>query len=155
MNESFWAWLRDKVVPTLVVAAIGLAGTTALTVGRLDSAVADLRQTAKDNSDGINTELAKRQADCAAIQALLHALDIRLKEYETRQAAHESEAENWKSRISRNEQSVADLRSNAGARPEPFAGTEGRELDRRIRALERYVDLDNDRVLKLLDGKKQ
>lgn len=40
-------------------------------------------------------------------------------------------------RMGKLEKTVEDLQHNASARPDPFTGTEGRELDRRIKELER------------------
>jgi hypothetical protein len=50
---------------------------------------------------------------------------------------HEKQADRWIAKILENERSIHSLQQQPSARPDPFTGTEGRELERRIRAIER------------------
>jgi predicted nucleic acid-binding Zn-ribbon protein len=70
--------------------------------------------------------------------------------------AHNIEAESWKSEIRENRRTISDLRTRAGARPDPYTGTDARKradtvdaelraLDRRLDALERALDRDEQR----------
>lgn len=62
---------------------------------------------------------------------------------------HETEADYWKEVIDNNRERIELLSVNATARPDPFTGTMGRELERRIDTLERHTDKViwvNDRV---------
>lgn len=147
---SVWAWLVDKVVPTLLIATVGLAGTTALTVRSNSSTLADLRATAGANEQRIGDELNRRAADCAAVQAMLHALNARLGVAEAKLESHNTEAERWKTQIGKNESAIADIRARPAGRADPFTGSDGRELEKRIRELERYADRDDERMKKLL-----
>jgi len=52
------------------------------------------------------------------------------------QKSHEREAEQWKTRIERLESQVYDILTKSNARPDPFTGTMGRELEDRINRLE-------------------
>ena len=154
MDDSFWIWVKDKIVPSLLVATFGLAGTTAFTVRSNSIRVDDLRQSSRDNAARIDAELEKRQSDCAMVKALLHATESRLGILETRVAGHDEESHTWKDRINRNEQVLVELRTNAAARPDPFTGSDGRELEKRIRALEQYQYQDEERMKKLLGMQK-
>lgn len=77
----------------------------------------------------------------------VHANDARLRglsESVTRALehveSHNTEANYWKTRIETNTDRITELTSNANARPDPFTGTQGRELERRIDQLERDLD---------------
>ena len=50
--------------------------------------------------------------------------------------SHDKEKDIWVGRILRNVDSIDDLRNNVSARQDPFSGAEGKDLERRIRALE-------------------
>ena len=52
-------------------------------------------------------------------------------------ASHNDESIEWKNRIKSLEQKVYDIQTKPTARPDPFTGADGRELDQRIRTLER------------------
>jgi hypothetical protein len=49
---------------------------------------------------------------------------------------HEKNAQQWINKIIENERDIHALQSSAAARKDPFTGSEGRELERRIKALE-------------------
>jgi hypothetical protein len=49
---------------------------------------------------------------------------------------HEKNAQQWINKIIENERDIHALQSNANARKDPFTGTEGRQLEQRIRRLE-------------------
>ena len=49
---------------------------------------------------------------------------------------HDKEQDIWVNRILSNVDAIDALRNKVSARKDPFSGTEGRELDHRIRALE-------------------
>ena len=53
---------------------------------------------------------------------------------------HETEANYWKQRIDRNRDEIRKIMKSPSARPDPFTGTEGKELERRIDKLERCCD---------------
>ena len=55
-------------------------------------------------------------------------------------AQTKSEAVRWKDRIEANTDKLGQLATDAGARPDPFTGADGRGLERRIDVLERLPD---------------
>ena len=77
------------------------------------------------------------QSECEQVRAILNAMDARLAVAETHVAAHERSADEWKQRIIENERELRGLMQSPAARPDPFTGTEGRELEQRIQQLER------------------
>jgi len=67
--------------------------------------------------------------DDAAVWAVIHGM---------RQTLNEREA-----RISHLEEKVYEISSKPSARPDPFTGTEGRELSRRLEALEKLENVEH------------
>ena len=53
---------------------------------------------------------------------------------------HKKQSEYWIGRIEKNTEELNLLRTKSSARPDPFTGTQGRVLERRIDALERMED---------------
>lgn len=77
------------------------------------------------------------RGECDAVKARLHEIEARLAVSETHVETHEKSAAEWKQRILENERSLRQMRTSPEARPDPFTGTEGRQLEQRIQQLER------------------
>jgi hypothetical protein len=98
----------------------------------------------KSDMDGIKTaqlppRLCERIGDCATIAKLGDAMDIchrNVERCESHIVSHDREAEQWKQRIIRLEQQFYEINTQPKARADPFTGTEGRELERRLHELE-------------------
>jgi hypothetical protein len=80
-------------------------------------------------------ECASRE-HCEQVTALLRALEQRVALSEAHVVSHDTAAREWKARIVVNEQCCDELRRSPQARADPFTGTDGRRLERRIEALE-------------------
>jgi len=80
------------------------------------------------------------RSDVHDVESELRKLRVNVAENSAHRVEHDKNAEEWKQRIRRNESGVRELTNNASARPDPFTGTEGRQLERRIDQLERGFD---------------
>lgn len=98
-----------KGLPALIGALIGAAFLAWLAIRDHGHALGEL-----DARIAI-AERCASQRDCEALRAQVHGMELRLREMEVR---------------------IQDLRERSGARPDPFTGSGGRELERRIKALE-------------------
>ncbi len=76
------------------------------------------------------------RSECDAVRAKLHEIEARLAVSETHVETHEKSAGEWKQRILENERALRQMRTSPEARPDPFTGTEGRQLEMRIERLE-------------------
>mgnify|MGYP001547381064 CR=1 FL=1 len=77
------------------------------------------------------------RTDVNDIESELRQLRVDVAENSAHRVEHDRNAEEWKQRIRLNESGLRELTNNASARPDPFTGTEGRQLERRIDILER------------------
>ena len=104
---------------------------TALLVGAIGQGIVVWR----DNSLlSANIESLQRAVD--ANSAALRVLAQQSAENTVYRAEHIKNAEEWYRRINELERDVHSLQRQPAARPDPFTGTEGRELEKRIRKLE-------------------
>jgi hypothetical protein len=63
-------------------------------------------------------------------------MESRLALSEAHVETHEKTAGEWKQRIIENERALRQLQTAPSARPDPFTGSEGRQLEYRIERLE-------------------
>jgi DNA anti-recombination protein RmuC len=151
------------------VGAISAVATAAVVTGltardnRAD--IVDLRQ----DTDRLNSRIETGFSTCAeryaGVQALIHALESRLTVSETNISAHANEKGIWIDVIKDTARKVDELRNNPNRRPDPFTGTDGRllekrlndsikDVDKRLSALERYLDKDVIIMQQLMDDVK-
>ena len=84
----------------------------------------------------INGGLVKLDEKFSGLDDEMHKSAIIMTEVKEHVYSHDLEKDIWVARILSNVDAIDDLRNNVSARQDPFSGTEGRELGRRIRALE-------------------
>lgn len=152
MGESvsgIWTWIVEKLIPPLVIFAVGATSTVALTVRDNSRALVDLRGRADALAARVESDNVARTGECAAVQARLGAVEARLGVNDVRDQAHLDEANAWKDRIKECEAQQRKSSSDPTARPDPFTGTQGRELEARIRQLEEYRAVDEHRMTKI------
>ena len=116
--QSGYIKVAVSVITALLVAAIGQG----IVVWR-------------DNSV-LSTSVESLQRAVEANSAALRVLAQQSAENTIYRAEHVRSAEEWYRRIKELEHDVHSLQRQPNARPDPFTGTEGRELERRIRKLE-------------------
>lgn len=133
MDESIWHWLRDKLIPPLVVASFAFGGTTALTARNNSVLLAGLRTDTDKMERRFDHADNSRAAECAAVRARIAAIDARLGVIETRHESHLTEANEWKDRIRRCEASDGGVRHCV-------------EVDERLRKLEDWRAIDEHRM---------
>jgi hypothetical protein len=117
-NESGYYKIAVAVISALLVAAIGQGVVVWRDNSVLSSGLEELRRAVDANTDSLR-----------AIAQQAHANSIHRLE-------HEKQAERWIDKILENEHNIHALQQQPAARPDPFTGTEGRELERRLRVLE-------------------
>jgi hypothetical protein len=109
------------IVPAFIAVLVAMAGQGVLAwrdIAVLNHSVEELANTYITDA-----------ATLAAIAQQAHANSIHREE-------HERSAERWIDKILENERAIHSLQTDAAARKDPFTGTEGAELRRRIEALE-------------------
>ena len=116
--QSGYIKVAVSVITALLVAAIGQG----IVVWRDNSVL----------SAGVESLQRAVEANTAALRVLAQ----QSAENTIYRAEHARSAEEWYRRISELEHDVHSLQRQPSARPDPFTGTEGRELERRIRKLE-------------------
>lgn len=87
-----------------------------------------------------SARLCSRISECGICQRVsdsIHEIRQSIIRSEGHIASHNDESIEWKNRIKSLEQKVYDIQTKPTARPDPFTGADGRELDQRIRTLER------------------
>ena len=92
----------------------------------------------------VSRELADIRSTDAALQAKIDGALLSLSIASTKLDSHNTEAERWKQAIAENQRTIADLRTRAGARPDPYTGTDARRraeaVDTELRNLDRRLD---------------
>lgn len=92
------------------------------------------------------TDLRDRLDDIEREHAVL---DISVARAVTSLQEHEKQSEFWKRKIEDNNRLVTDLSTSARSRPDPFTGTDGKELRKLIDSNERRLDDTERRVDKI------
>lgn len=118
------AWIRGAVW------ALGL-GIGILTAG-LGALYHSERSASLDRHGGISNRLE-------TVEGIVSGLATSVARTLERIDRDSDESGYWKDRIDRNRDGIAELRTNSMARKDPFTGTEGREHERRIDAVEHSV----------------
>lgn len=88
----------------------------------------------RDADNGRHRDIAEHVEKLGGLVSGLLTAMARVNEHTD---SHDDEAGYWKTRIEGNAVSIQDLETGAHASPAPFAGAQGRELERRIDHLER------------------
>jgi len=119
MDEQHFHKFAITVITALLLAAIGQGlilwrDNSVLSVG-----MEELRHAVDANTDTIR-----------ALAQQAHANSIHRIE-------HEKQAERWINQIIENGRAIHDLQQQPGARPDPFTGSQGRELQRQIDELKK------------------
>lgn len=122
------AWVRGAVW------ALGAGLGVVIALG--GALYTDMRSDVVERADDLGERIAEISRRKQLITAKVHELDRAVSALEARLSDHKQSAEEWKSRIERTERGIHELSSVATARPDPFTGTEGRALERRLDALE-------------------
>jgi hypothetical protein len=118
LPQDGYAKIAVAVITALLTAAIGQG----IVVWRDNSVLSARMEDLQRAVDGNTITLR-------AIAEQAHANSIHRTE-------HEKNAQQWINKIIENERDIHALQSNANARKDPFTGSEGRELEQRIRRLE-------------------
>jgi hypothetical protein len=118
LPQDGYAKIAVAVITALLTAAIGQGIVVWRDNSVIASRVEDLQRAVDGNTNSLR-----------AIAEQSHANSIHRVE-------HEKNARHWIDKIIENEQSIHALQNIAGARKDPFTGSEGRELEQRIRKLE-------------------
>lgn len=84
----------------------------------------------------------------AILDAIVRGLAVSVGELDQQLKAHDEQCTYWKGVADANRTKIADLQTSTAARPDPFTGSDGIALERRIHALERGMDALADRVKK-------
>jgi hypothetical protein len=136
-SKTIWDRWRDKIldaIPATLAASIATLGGVS---GGLWLDVRDLSHQAREWSAYMDSRAdCAGRSECDAVRAKLHEIEARLAVSETHVETHEKSAGEWKQRILENERALRQMRTSPEARPDPFTGTEGRQLEMRIERLE-------------------
>jgi hypothetical protein len=81
-------------------------------------------------------ERLKSCPKCEEITKALRDIDIAINNSEHHIESHNNESEQWKQRIIRLENQIYEMQTMPKARPDPFTGSMGRELEKRLQKLE-------------------
>lgn len=164
---SLWERFLDQLwnlVPWAIPALFGAAFTAGATIWGNRNAVVDLRTTDQQHTarfDKLDDRIALladcvKRADCEAVRALVHAIDLRLKATESTVHEHNATSSEWKQRILAIESNQQRVFSDPSARPDPFTGTQARQLEERVesrvRTLENYRAVDEHRMQRIEDA---
>lgn len=123
-GQDGWAKLTAFVIPAFIAVLVAMAGQGVLAwrdIAVLNHSVEELANTYITDA-----------ATLAAIAQQAHANSIHREE-------HERQSQRWIDKILENERAILGLQRDAGARADPFTGTEGADLRRRIERLESKV----------------
>lgn len=118
-SETFWK-VVGLVIPIFVS---GLAGYSSFMV---------------DSVRREHDDLTKR---VVALEGLVSGLMQSVARTLQHVELHTEEKNHWIARIEENSKLLHSLAKDSAARPDPFTGTEGRQLERRIDALEQIAEL--------------
>lgn len=128
---------ENQEVPIWIKSAVWALGVGLACVGGISSILYSQLIT---HYDGEIT-LARIERD--AVRSVLADIIPKISSLEQHKLEHDKLADREIARITRIEQAVNDLRSTTGdKRPDPFTGTEGRELERRMDARLDVVERD-------------
>lgn len=89
---------------------------------------------------GLSADNDDQAARTAGMLLRLDKTIVQMATYQANVDAHIEESNYWKREIEGMRKDIANLRTHAAARADPFTGTEGRALERRIDTLERRFD---------------
>ena len=129
-------------VPELVLAAIGGFGVLIFSIWLSNRDLLDRfaevdAYIAKDSAHMEDLADCVKRSECEAVRAILHAHELRITKLETEFAGHQDLSRERIERINEMEREVRRITTQPTARPDPFTGTQGRELEERIRQLEK------------------
>ena len=134
--DATWDKVPQLVVGTLT-ALVVFSFTGWITDRDLSAAVVALQEyVTKDATHMERLADCVKRPECEAVRAAVHSIELRLGKVEADWINHQTLSEERKDRILELEREVRELTTNANARPDPFTGTMGRELSRRIERLE-------------------
>ena len=86
--------------------------------------------------DVLNSDVESIKRQLRTVDLTDAAIAKQVAENSIHRIEHEKSAERWIDQIIENENDIHDLQSRTSARPDPFTGTQGRELRKRIEKLE-------------------
>lgn len=118
------AWWLKLVAAGLVSAVVAIGGSVLLSWRDLGVFSARLDILERHATDGERKLAELITAHNAVVTAETRNTTHRLE--------HEKTSERWINQIIRNSELIREMRSTPEARPDPFTGTEGRELQRQI-----------------------
>jgi hypothetical protein len=118
LPQDGYAKIAVAVVTALLTAAIGQGIVVWRDNSVLSARVEDLQRAVDGNTNSLRTIAEQSHTNS------IHRIE------------HEKNAQQWINKIIENEQDIHALQSNAAARKDPFTGSEGRQLEQRIKALE-------------------
>ena len=75
-----------------------------------------------------------------AVEQRLSVMGIEYSELATYSREHDRQATYWNQSVEANRQKLANISTNPTSRPDPFTGTQGRALERRLDLVERNCD---------------
>jgi hypothetical protein len=84
----------------------------------------------------LSAAVARMESDLTELDATLARISIETSANTVHRAEHERQSERWIEQIERNRDAIEALKEKPSARPDPFTGTEGRQLRERIERLE-------------------
>ena len=129
-------------VPELVLAAIGGFGVLIFSIWLSNRDLLDRfndvdAYIAADRTHMESLADCVKRSECEAVRAILHAHELRVTKLESEFVGHEKLARERIERIQAIESEVRRMATSPTARPDPFTGSQGRELEDRIRELEK------------------
>ena len=128
-------------IPELVLAFIGGFGVLIFSIWLSNRDLLDRfndvdSYIAADRAHMENLADCVKRSECEAVRAILHAHELRVTKLEGEFLGHEKLARERIERIQAIESEVRRMATSPTARPDPFTGSQGRELEDRIRQLE-------------------
>lgn len=137
-------WLDSLLVriPELAFALVGGTGVLIASIWLSNRDVLDRladvdAYIAKDTTHMEQLVDCVKRSECEAVRAILHAHELRVTKLESEFEGHLAIARERIERIQALEAEMRRLSTQPSARPDPFTGSMGRELEERIRNLEK------------------
>jgi hypothetical protein len=121
-NQDGYIKIAVAIVSALLVSAIGQGIVVWRDNSVLSAGLEDLRSAVDTNTNTLRV-IAEQSSENS-----VHRIE------------HERQADFWINRIEQNTRELHALQRQPSARPDPFTGTEGRELERRIRVIEELTN---------------
>ena len=84
----------------------------------------------------LSSAVSRIESDLATLDVTLARVAIETSANSVHRVEHQRQSDQWIKQIERNRDAIEALREKPSARPDPFTGTEGRELKQRIERLE-------------------